>query len=315
MQSLDIIIVNWNAGEQLYNCLTSIASVQRSNFDISRVVVVDNASVDNSVDGLEQIVLPLTVIRNNENRGFAAACNQGAEGSTADFLLFLNPDTKLFVDSLDKSIVFMNDPAHMDTAILGIQLLDDHGQVSRSCARFPSPGQFFAKMIGFDRLLPFLFKSHLMTDWDHSTTREVDHVIGAFFLVRQSVFEDLNGLDERFFVYLEDLDFSYRALQSGWKSIYYADAQAYHKGGGASEQIKATRLFYSLRSRILYGYKHFSREAAISLMIGTMILEPISRTVLGIFHLSMSEIDETFKGYGMLWRDLPQILRCAKRTG
>ncbi len=101
-----------------------------------------------------------------------------------------------------------------------------------------------------------------MLDWDHRQNREVDHAMGSFFLVRNILFKKLQGFDERYFVYLEDLDFSLRAKQAGFVSYYFTDAAAYHKGGGTSEQIKARRLFYSLHSRILYWYKHFNWAAA-----------------------------------------------------
>ena len=313
MIKLDIVIVNWNAGKQLFQCLESIAST-RSSF-INRVVIVDNASTDSSLEKLELIKIPMDMVRNKHNRGFAAACNQGAKGSKAYYLLFLNPDTRLFPQFLDKVIEFMENPNHKDVGIVGVQLLDENNKVHRSCARFPSPGQFFSKMLGLDRLIPGIFRDYFMTDWNHADTRRVDHVMGAFYMVRRIVFEELNGLDERFFVYLEDLDFSCRASNLGWKSMYYAEAQVFHKGGGTSEQIKATRLFYSLRSRILYSYKHFSRGAATAVLLGTLFIEPISRTVLGMMHLSFSEINETFKGYWMLWSDLPQILRRIKGAG
>ena len=105
-----------------------------------------------------------------------------------------------------------------------------------------------------------------MREWNHEESREVDQVMGAFFLVRQKLFEEWGGFDERFFVYLEDVDFSSRARRVGWRSFYMAGVKAYHKGGGTSEQIKSTRLFYSLRSRILYSYKHFSCASATALL-------------------------------------------------
>ena len=98
--SAHVVIVNWNSGAQLRECLTSFAAAAGDDVTLSRITMVDNASVDGSADGLENMGLPLTVIRNTENHGFAAACNQGAAGSDADFLLFLNPDTRLLAGSL-----------------------------------------------------------------------------------------------------------------------------------------------------------------------------------------------------------------------
>ena len=307
--SLDIIIVNWNTGEQLRRCLESIVATSKDDLRLDRVVVIDNASLDGSVEGLSDLQLPLILKINTENRGFAAACNQGAKDSQADYLLFLNPDAKLFKNSLTAPIAFMEQPENEKVAIVGIQLVDDSGHVARTCARFPSTNYFISKMAGLDRLLPKRFPSYFMMEWDHSETRVVDHVMGAFFLVRRSVFESLGGFDERFFMYLEDLDFSYKAQQAGWKSVYLATAQAYHAGGGASSQIKARRLFYSLRSRIYYSYKNFSFFSATLVTLGTIFIEPFSRLILAGLHCSLQEAGQTIEAYSLLSTALPTILR------
>lgn len=306
--NIRMVIVNWNAGKQLYECLKSIEAVRKDGFKLNRVVVVDNASTDGSADCLDDIDLPLVVIRNAQNLGFAKACNQGAKGSTADYLLFLNPDTRLFKDSLIKPLAFMEQPENQKIGITGIQLVDEDGQISRTCARFPTPAMFFAKMLGLNMLFPRQFPSYLMSEWDHRETRDVDQVMGAFFLIRRHLFETLNGFDERFFVYFEEVDLSCRANNAGWKTVYLADARAYHKGGGTSEQVKATRMFYSLRSRILYGYKHFDWFSATFLMAGTLFVEPISRLALAIWKRSGREAKETIKGYVMIWHTLPELL-------
>lgn len=307
--NLRLVIVNWNAGQQLRECLESIASATLDGFNLNSVVVVDNASTDGSAERLDHISLPLKVIHNPENRGFAAACNQGAKGSNADCLLFLNPDVRLFEDSLIKALVFMEQWGNHKIGIVGIQLVDETGRVSRTCARFPTPAMFFSKMLGFDRLFPQYSPSHFMSEWDHGVTREVDQVMGAFFMIRRQLFETMGGFDERFFVYFEEVDFSYRANNAGWKTVYLADARAYHKGGGTSEQVKATRMLYSLRSRILYGYKHFGWFVATLLMAGTLFVEPISRFALAIGRRSGREAKETIKGYAMLWRAMPELFR------
>ncbi len=255
--SLDIIIVNWNSGRQLRRCLESIQSTNREKFELARVMVVDNASCDGSADDLHAGTLPLTLIRNTENRGFAAACNCGAKASQADYLLFLNPDVCLLSDSLIVAMDFMEKAENANVGICGIQLLDEQGQINCTCSRFPTAFTYFSQMLGFDRLFPKLFPGHLLKRSDHGQSRDVNHVMGAFFLIRRALFESLHGFDERFFVYLEDLDLSYRLSQAGWQSYYLTTARAYHKGGGCSEQAKAARLFYSLRSRTLYSYKHF----------------------------------------------------------
>jgi len=307
MSQIDIVIVNWNSGELLANCLESIR--RHGVAEVARVIVVDNASSDASVAGVVDLFdLPIEIIKNNENQGFARACNKGASLGKAPYILFLNPDTVLFKETLSNAIIFMEQESNQQVGICGVQLVNEIGEVSRTCARFPTPGIFYSKMFGLNRLFPTLFPSHHMTEWDHMNSQSVDHVMGAFFLVRRYLFETINGFDERFFVYLEDVDLSLRAHQAGWRSYYLADTQAYHKGGGTSEQVKATRMFYSLRSRILYGYKHFSWCSATALMMGTLILEPVARCALAIFNKSYLQVKETFHGYSMLWRALPRLL-------
>lgn len=311
MNVVDIIIVNWNAGSLLRDCVDSIKEAGQAGFEFGQIVIVDNGSTDGSLDGLEFTDLPLKIIKNTENKGFAAACNQGAQGSRADYLLFLNPDTRLFADSLSVPLAFMESGQNQSVGICGIQLIDEHEEVSRSCARFPTPRMFFSKIFGLDRLFQRLFKSHFMAEWGHGENRGVDHVIGAFFLLRRHLFEQLNGFDERFFVYLEDLDLSFRARKSGWTSHFLADARAFHKGGGTSEQVKARRLFYSLRSRILYGYKHFTPTQATLLLVSMLCFEPFTRLAFNLLQGAFKSASETISGYLMLYRALPEIIASA----
>src|SRR5688572_8284716 len=172
MITLDVIIVNWNAGKQLLDCLKSLqAACQESIFHLSRCLVVDNASTDGSVDQLETYSFPFTLIKNQENMGFAYACNQGAKAGKADFLLFLNPDVRLFPDSLARALVFMAEPKNEGVGILGIQLVDQDGIIQRNVARFPSSKSIFHQMLGLDRLWPKQYPAHFMTEWDHQENR------------------------------------------------------------------------------------------------------------------------------------------------
>jgi GT2 family glycosyltransferase len=268
--------------------------------------VVDNASKDGSAEGLGDLRLPLIVIPNKENRGFSAACNQGAKVSGADYLLFLNPDVRLSKASLTAPLAFMEQPENQHIGIVGIRLVDNENKTSRTCARFPTARRYLYMMLGLDRLLPRRFPGHFMTEWDHEESREVNQVIGAFFLTRRSVYEALGGFDERFFVYFEDVDFSLRAQQAGWHSFYLASAQAYHKGGGTSEQVRAMRLFYFLRSRTIYGHKHFGRCSATSLTLAMLILEPLARVVSTLGRGRSTQLRETLTAYSILYSTLIQ---------
>lgn len=311
--SLDIIIVNWNAGYQLRQCLEAVAAAQLKSLRLTGVVVVDNASTDSSLEGLE-LNLPLKLIRNGANRGFAAACNQGAQESSADYLLFLNPDTRIDRNALADPIAFMERRGNERIGILGIQLLDTRGLVTRTCARFPTVTRFIATMFGLDRVLPTLFPPHFMAEWDHMESRQVDQVMGAYFLIRRPLFRQLGGFDERFFVYFEEVDLSLRAFKSGWSTFYLSDARSYHRGSGVTDQVKAQRLFYTLRSRILYGYKHFGNWRGTVLMLTTVVIEPLSRLTRALVRLSLTESIQTMQAYGYLWRTLPRIIAHGRRV-
>lgn len=304
---IDIIIVNWNSGSQLTNAMLSIDRYHHGL--VSSVIIVDNASVDDSLERVAKMqnnALTPRIIRNVENIGFGKACNLGARQVKSNYILFLNPDAALYDDTLPKAFSFLEQSSNANIGICGVQLLDESSHVSRHCARFPNSLGFVAHAIGLDRFFPSL--GHVMSEWDHTQIQKVDHVIGAFFLVRRDLFDALSGFDERFFVYLEDLDFSLRARKVGWHCVYLADVQAFHAGGGTSNQIKARRLFYSLRSRLVYSFKHFSRVGAILVMLTTLVVEPASRLSHALLRRSWSAFKETLVAYGLLGHWLLQLL-------
>jgi len=303
---LDIIIVNWNSGHQLLKCINSIELFGRSY--IRKTVVVDNSSTDGSADAIKDIQ-GIEIVLSKANIGFAKACNIGAKYSKSEYLLFLNPDTLLFENSLSVPLAYLEHPMNADIGICGIQLLDETGQISRSCARFPSLTMFISHILGLTRIPRLKSLSHHMLEWNHMITSDVDHVIGAFFFVRADLFRMLGGFDERYFVYLEDLDFSLRASQAGYRSVFLAEAQAFHAGAGTSRQIKDIRLFYSLRSRLLYGFKHFSRSDAILLFVLMMTIEPLSRLIFSFRQDGIAGVRNTLRAYKLLWYDLPDILK------
>jgi GT2 family glycosyltransferase len=308
---LDIVIVNWNSGRQLADALHSIREHHEGK--VSKVIIVDNNSTDNSLalinEEIQETPFFVQVIHNTVNLGFGAACNQGAAEGVAPFILFLNPDAKLHANSLSRPLDYMSKRGNDDVGICGVQLVDELGSVARSCSRFPSLNAFVADALGLTRVPALRFLGNSMTDWRHDTTREVDQVIGAFFLIRRPIFEALEGFDKRFFVYYEEVDLALRAKRAGWKSVYLADVQAFHAGGGTSNKVKATRLFYSLRSRLLYGLKHFSFLRAALLLSLTLFVEPITRSIFFLMRGRITDVHETVEGYAALYRAMPEIIK------
>jgi N-acetylglucosaminyl-diphospho-decaprenol L-rhamnosyltransferase len=309
--AVHVVIVNWNSGDQLVECLQSFAAIADDAVDVVRITIVDNASVDGSLDPLSTVEprLPLSIIRNDANRGFAAACNQGAAGSNAELLLFLNPDTRLMPAALEAPARFLREPANQAVGIVGIQLVGAAGEVARNCARRPHPVAMIGQSLGLDRLMPRWFPPHFLTEWDHGETRAVDQVMGAFCLIRRTVFEQLGGFDERFFVYYEDLDLAVRAKDLGWDSVYLASVRAFHRAGGTTQSIPGRRLFYFARSRILFALKHFGPVAASGVIAASLLIEPVARSVHALAARRLGDLADIGRGFALLWGNLPGVIQ------
>ena len=297
---VDIVIVNWNSGRFLKECIDSLRS--SSLYILFNIIVVDNASSDHSLAFIEACdeYNDLIVLRNNKNMGFGAACNLGARRFQSEFILFLNPDARVQRHTVEKTLDFMRSGINSDVGVCGVQLIDGDEEISRSCARFPSFSMLLNSSLGFSRIFNGL--GYQMFDWAHDCTTEVDHVIGAYYFIRRKLFSNLQGFDEDFFVYYEDLDLSRRVKLRGWKIVYIADINAYHVGGGSSENIKATRFFYSARSRLIFVSKHFSRSNFYIYLFNLVFFEFFMRLINSLLDFSGRRLFETLSGYCMLYK-------------
>lgn len=311
LKTFDIVIVNWNSGDQLKEC---VESVKKSSFDnsiLNKVVVVDNDSKDDSLELAQRLNYDkLEIIKNSENLGFGKACNLGAKNSQSDFILFLNPDAMVYEDTFHKLFDYIEKNDNSDVVVYGAQLISDDGNIQRTCARFPNLSNFLVKVLGLNKINSNYFKTYHMEEWNHNKTKEINHVIGAFYVIKREIFNSINGFDERYFVYFEDLDLSKRVYDSGYKTIYLSEVQAYHKGGGTSEQVKALRFFYSTRSSLIYSFKHLGIFKSIIFMFFVYFIEPFTRTAfLVLKRSSFSEFLEQYKGFGLLYKDTFNIIK------
>jgi len=277
---VEIVIVNWNSRSLLREC---VVALDRSTIaERLSVCIVDNASTDGSADGLGTERVRATLLRNSENRGFAAACNQGARIGQAPLIFFLNPDVRIEPDTVERAVNYLTEPCNSRVGILGIQLLDANGTVWRSCARAPTMTMLLLRTMFLDRLCPQLVFPHFLAEWDHRDTRPVDQVMGAALMIRRPLFEKLGGFDERFFVYYEDVDLCEAARKSGWNVTHFAGARAIHVGGGTTQAVRDRRLAYEIRSRLEYAAKHHGRTAAFLLGLFIVVLELPIRLVYAI---------------------------------
>ena len=304
--ALDIVIVNWNSGSALADCLASIMVAQSDRFVLSQIVVVDNASIDHSLDCCRVSRLPLRVLPNSENLGYARACNQGASGGAAKYVLFLNPDVRLSPGALAEPIAFMERPKASAVGICGIRLTDAKGTDSTSCARLPRPGNLVYQSFGLDRCFPRLFPPRFLSGDELARSGCAEQIMGAFFLVRRPVYDSLHGFDERFFMYYEEVDFCARARARGFSAYYLINVTAVHIGGGCSRSVPGRRLFYSLESRLAYARKHFSPLGFFSVLLASLAVEPLARFARACVHFSFREMSHTAEAYGALGGSLLQ---------
>lgn len=267
--AVDVVIVNWNTGQRLRQCLQSVAA--SSGIQLGSVVVVDNASVDGSANELPGGV-PLVTVRNDDNRGFAAGCNQGAACGESELLLFLNPDTILRPDTISATVDALTEDAGADRGICGGRVVRSDGTPAISASRFPTLANVVAGVLHVPGLISRSAARHLGPE-ELLTSQIVDQVIGAFFLVRRDLFDRLGGFDERYFVYYEDVDFARRAFAAGWRSYYVHQACLEHAENVSARASGGRALFYSLRSRTVYARRHWPRWQARALVVFTLGVE------------------------------------------
>lgn len=262
---LSIIIVSFNTREILKNCLKSIVGVRQSGPQ-TEVIIVDNASSDGSYEMIVKDFPEFKLIVNKTNLGFAKANNVGIKQAQGEYIILLNSDTIIFSDTLSKMYNFMKENPKAGVATCRIEL--PNGQLDPACHRgFPTP---WASLCYFTKLEKFFPKVKLFSGYhkwykDLKTTHEIDSCSGAFYLVRKKVIESVGLLDEDYFMYGEDLDWSYRIKQKGWKIYYNPEAKIIHhkKQSGRESENKdlkkqTNRHFYETME--LFYKKHYQKK-------------------------------------------------------
>ncbi len=276
---LSVIIVNYNVCFFLEQCLRSvyrsIGSAHAFNASyIIEVFVVDNNSVDRSVEMVQQKFPGVRLIANSDNPGFSIASNQAIRESKAEYVLLLNPDTVVQEDTLEKVLKFMDD--HPAAGGLGVKMINGQGNFLHESKRgLPTPMTAFYKMFGLSDLFPKskLFSRYHMGHLPKDQTNEVEILAGAFMLMRRSVLDQVGLLDEDYFMYGEDIDLSYRIVQGGYRNYYFADTQIIHYKGESTRKGSLNYVLVFYQAMIIFAKKHFSgRNAALySLLIHSAI--------------------------------------------
>jgi len=280
---LSVIIVSWNVRDDLVRCLRSI----EENHPLApyEVIVVDNASEDGTVECIRREFPTVTVIENEQNRGFAAANNQGIQKAGGQYILLLNPDTIVHKSSLDTLIGFMeNNP---DIGACGPKLLNTDGTTQPSVRRFPTFRGALYRHSVFRLTGIFLsqYRKWLMKDFGYDRRADVEQLMGAALMVRRSVIEQVGVLDERFFMYFEEVDLCYRIKQAGWRVVFVPDAEITHLGGQSARQMPARNRLMMLESMFAFFRKHRGRfETAMFSIVfkPAVILRDVCHIVIGL---------------------------------
>ncbi|MFH1998637.1 MAG: glycosyltransferase family 2 protein [Planctomycetota bacterium] len=269
MTDLSIVILSWNTSALLRACLDSIYKEDSETFP--EVIVVDNASDDESVSMVERGYADVILIRNQKNEGYARGNNIGMERSSGNYILLLNSDTELKPGALRAMTSFLD--SHPDYGACGAQLHNPDGSLQRACMRFPKLWDplFFDTFI--ERLWPRnpVVQRYFMRDFDHAHSCDVQQPPGACFMVRRSLVDAVGMLDEDLFLFYNDVDFCRRIWKTGFKIRYIAEAKVLHHGGASTSKYHEFGLELH-RNRVRYFRKYFGLAGAAITKFAVMLL-------------------------------------------
>lgn len=253
---LSVIILNYNVQHYLELCLQSVEAAI-VNLD-AEIIVVDNHSSDDSCKMVKHKFPKVKLIANNENLGFSKGNNIGVEAANGEYLCILNPDTVLAEDTFTKILDFATGQDKL--GIVGCKLIDGTGHfLPESKRNLPTPFVAFKKLLGFP-------KSYYASYLDENDTGEISVLVGAFMVMKHSLYSQLNGFDEDFFMYGEDIDLSYRATKLGYKNFYYGNIEVIHFKGESTlkDQQYASRFFGAMK---IFYRKHFKNIQLVNLLV------------------------------------------------
>ncbi len=254
---LSVVIVSYNVCDLLEQCLGSVA--QRETCDLRpETIVVDNASSDGSAQMVRDKFSSVRVIVNAENRGFAAANNQGFTESAGRYVLMLNPDTEVRGDALKTLVGFMD--GHPRAGVCGGKLLYADGTLQHSAFHFPTLAQIFLDFFPLNRRLTDsrINGRYSRALYTRGEPFQVDHPLGADFMIRRQAAEQVGWLDQQFFIYCEEIDWAIRVKRAGWQIWCVPQAEIVHHEAQSTRQFREQSFINLWRARFQLFDKHYS---------------------------------------------------------
>lgn len=300
---VSVIIVSWNTNEILKNCLKSIyQETQRVSFE---VIVIDNDSVDGTPDMINKEFSEVILIANNENRGFAAANNQGLKIAHGRYSLLLNPDTVILENAIDKMIPIAD--KRPEYAVLGCKVYENKDVVQMTGFAFPCFTITLYNLTGLKRLFPKsrIFGKEKMFWWDRNSEREIDVISGMFMLVRKEAIDEIGLMDEDYFVYAEEADWCYRFWKEGWGCFFTPAAKIIHlDGGGKSTAQVSVKMFVQIQKSLLVFHRKnlgwFSWIATKNIFIIAMILRLLVFKILSFLKVGENSRHKSRQAFSAL---------------
>ncbi|MCX8015379.1 MAG: glycosyltransferase family 2 protein [candidate division WOR-3 bacterium] len=240
MIKLSIVIISFNTRPFILKCVNSI--LKNYNNDEFEIIIVDNASQDDSISELQLYYNNIKLIKNINNVGYAKANNQAIKIAKGQYVLLLNPDTIVFPNTLTRVIDFMdNNP---QVGVVSCKVILPNGKIDPACHRgFPTPWASFCYFVGLEKLFPKnrLFGRYHLGWLSLDTIHEIDTPSGCFYMIRKSLVEEVGLLDENYFLYYEEVDWSYRIKKRGWKIYFLPDVKIIHYKGASSGIKKSSK--------------------------------------------------------------------------
>jgi GT2 family glycosyltransferase len=285
---LSILIVTYNSSSTIIACLESVFQELKS-LD-GEVIVVDNQSTDDTISILEALLKQhpeLTVELNRTNRGFAVGNNQALEMAKGQHILILNPDTILHKGILKHLLGELEKDEK--TGAVAPQLQFPDGRIQKTCRRFPTHMDVIYNVFGFSAFFPesSRFNGWKMGDFDHKSARKVDQPAGAALLVRGDLLRSLNGFDENFPMFFNDVDLCKRIKNKGYAIWYLPEIVIQHLGGSSVKQVKMKMAISSHISFFRYFEKHFTRmyQQPLNFIVGILLYLSLIPRLLVLFML------------------------------
>ncbi len=253
--------MNYNVEHLLEQCLNSVRHALKK-ID-GEVIIVDNNSIDYSVEMMKSKFNDYKVIENIKNLGFSKANNQAIEASSSEYVLLLNPDTVVEEKTFEKVVRFMDE--HPDAGGLGVRMVDGKGKFLPESKRgLPTPAVAFYKIFGLSKLFPSskTFAQYHAGHLSQYETSEIQILSGAFMLMRREALDKVGLLDEEFFMYGEDIDLSWRLIKGGYKNYYFPETTIIHYKGESTKKSSVNYVFVFYKAMIIFARKHFSNQNA-----------------------------------------------------